>query len=182
MKLKKMGRYLFLPLLVLALAFVAGCSNNDDDNTSNPTKSDWLFLFYDDADNNLNDNIFTDIWDRQAALSHLRRDSDNLPAEGKPSVQMVTLWDGCPFDPKDEKIKSYHNPSHPEAAIYELGALYDNEGDENFKKFKADFLANSLGTETAKWGMSPRTKEVTSTSSYFSANKEPDMGAVETLT
>ena len=182
MKLKKMGRYLFLPLLVLALAFVAGCSNNDDDNTSNPTKSDWLFLFYDDADNNLNDNIFTDIWDRQAALSQLRRDSDNLPVEGKPSVQMVSLWDGCPFDPKDEKVKSYHNPSHPEAAIYELGALYNNEGDENFKKFKTEFLASNLGTETAKWGMPPRTKEVTSTSSYFSANREPDMGAVETLT
>ena len=112
--------FLLLSCVFLFLSF--GCKHPDESDPNDwVTKSDWLFLFYFDADNNLNDEIYANMRQAEYALS-LLRNPDGTAKEGCPTVTMVALWDG---ESKTDAQEYGNRYLHPAGAVYELGADYD---------------------------------------------------------
>ena len=96
-------RKIFLLITTLVAAFLfAGCSSpasSSGDTAYNKelelphSESEWLFVLYMDADNNLNDTLWVDLYNVQSALSDMMN-YDGTPKNGYPSVKIVALWDG----------------------------------------------------------------------------------------
>ncbi len=107
-------------LFAAALLFFA-CSNSAGGGVEPfPSKSDWLFLFYFDADDDvLNDDLYGNVREMEYALSQMRN-ADGTPKANYPSVTALVLWDGISVE-KREKQKYLH----PDGALYELGADYN---------------------------------------------------------
>ena len=100
----------------------------------------------------------------EIALSRMRK-SDGSPAPGYPEVKIVVLWDG----EGGKLARSYGNRRiHPDAGIYELGAM-DDETYEGLAVKKT----------TTWWTLSKNAKDLTSSAPWLP--KEPDMGDVNTL-
>lgn len=161
---------------ICVCSFVTACHLFDDDD-GNETKpetktmtarsSDWLFVLYADADNNLNDDIWTDMFNAERALAAMRN-SDGSAAAGYPSVRMVMLWDG---ESRAGASEFGNTRIHPDAALYELNAIDD-----------ATYNAvNAYGLQGLKtWTLGTNAENLTEYASWLT--KEPDMGDVRTLT
>ena len=155
-------RILFVTLLALFASTLFSCFNS-----SGPIEtktSDWLFLFYFDADSNLNDSLYGNLRHAEAALAYARNE-DGSPAQGYPSMDILVLWDGI-----SEELKGEAKYMHPDAAVFELGADYGLKAQLENNQFE-------LGEE---WKLSPNTKDLTQAARGWLA-REPDMGDVKTL-
>lgn len=108
---------LFAALFALSLF---SCDNSSGNPTVPPVSkktSDWLFLFYLDADDDvLNDDIYKNIREIEYALSKMRK-ADGSPSGNYPSVNALVLWDGI-----SEEKKNNQKYIHPDGALFELGA------------------------------------------------------------
>ena len=120
-------------LFLAALLFVS-CSNSAGGGAEPfPSKSDWLFLLYFDADDDvLNDDLYGNVREMEYALSQMRN-ADGTPKANYPSVTALVLWDGISVE-KREKQKYLH----PDGALYELAADYNldytiNSGENKYK-------------------------------------------------
>ena len=150
--------------------FTGGSESEPDIVGEQWTKnSDWLFLFYFDADNNLNDDIYLNMKEAEYSLS-LMRNEDGTAKDGFPSVNMVLLWDGASEKQMRENSLLY---KHPDGAIYELGADTTVSYYEYDDAYGTGQLIN-LGTE---FSVSKNTQEIKT--SWLS--KEPDMADYKTL-
>lgn len=100
----------------------------------------------------------------EIALSKMRK-SDGSAAAGYPEVKIVVLWDG-----ETSKMARSHGNTriHPDAGIYELGAMDDET-----------YYGLAVTKRTSWWTLSKNAKDLTSTAPWLS--KEPDMGDVNTL-
>ena len=107
--------------LGLFMGTFASCDNSSDGVPAVAQKqSDWLFLFYSDADDDvLNDDLYGNVREMEYALSQMRN-ADGTPKGDYPSVTALVLWDGISVE-KREKQKYLH----PDGALYELGADYN---------------------------------------------------------
>ncbi|MBQ9627474.1 MAG: hypothetical protein IJR40_09915, partial [Treponema sp.] len=107
---------------LFALSFFS-CDNSSGNPTVPPVSkktSDWLFLFYLDADDDvLNDDIYKNIREIEYALSKMRK-ADGSPNGNYPSVNALVLWDGI-----SEAKKNNQKYIHPDGALFELGADYN---------------------------------------------------------
>ncbi len=112
---------IFFLALSVAAAFFFSCDLGS--GGSLPKKnSDWLFLFYFDADDDvLNDDMYKNIREIEYALSQMRK-PDGSPSGNYPSVTSLVLWDGI-----SEALKKEQKFIHPDGALYELGADYNLE-------------------------------------------------------
>lgn len=149
--------------------FVSGtflsCDNSSGSVTFVPKKeSDWLFLFYFDADSNINDSLYGNLRQAEAALAYARNE-DGSPAQGYPSMNILVLWDGI-----SEELKGEAKYMHPDAAVFELGADYGLKAQLDNNQF-------DLGDS---WKLSPNTKDLTVFARSWLV-QEPDMGDVKTL-
>ena len=122
--MKKFARTLAAALCAVCALALFSCDNSSDTpfippSPDNREYSDWLFLFYCDADSNLNDGIYQNIRQAEAGLAWARN-QDGSPAEGYPSMRLVVLWDGI-----SEALKGSAKYMHPDGAVFELGADYD---------------------------------------------------------
>lgn len=192
--------FAFLSCVVMFLLFTACPSSDDSSPESNPEpewtkESDWLFLFYFDADNNLNDEIYTNMRQAEYSLA-LMRNEDGSAKTGFPTVNMVALWDG---ESRADMRQAGNRYAHPNGALYELGADYDlayyaDEENEfgagfvydkklfaptDYDPFDFEYAPPAYFGETFKVGAN--TTELTSQASSW-LTKEPDMGNVATLT
>ncbi|MBP5447291.1 MAG: hypothetical protein J6X95_04225, partial [Treponema sp.] len=114
-----MASIFFLALSVVA-AFFFSCSNSSGGSSLPKKTSDWLFLFYFDADDDvLNDDMYKNIREIEYALSQMRK-PDGSPSGNYPSVTALVLWDGI-----SEALKKEQKFIHPDGALYELGADYN---------------------------------------------------------
>lgn len=157
-------------ILIFAGAFAFSffsCNNSSSDTPVPPIVpkvSDWLFLFYADADSNLNDSIYRNLRQVEAGLAYARN-PDGSAAPGYPSINVVVLWDGI-----SEKLKGPSKFMHPDGAVFELGADYDLKAQWDNKQFE-------LGDV---WKLSPNTKDLTESVRDW-LKKEPDMRDYKTL-
>lgn len=112
---------IFFLALSVAAAFFFSCDIGSGGGL--PKKnSDWLFLFYFDADDDvLNDDMYKNIREIEYALSQMRK-PDGSPSGNYPSVTALVLWDGI-----SEALKKEQKFIHPDGALYELGADYNLE-------------------------------------------------------
>lgn len=112
---------IFFLALSVAAAFFFSCDLGSGGDL--PKKnSDWLFLFYFDADDDvLNDDMYKNIREIEYALSQMRK-PDGSPSGNYPSVTALVLWDGI-----SEALKKEQKFIHPDGALYELGADYNLE-------------------------------------------------------
>ncbi len=130
--MKKMFFRLVQALLITPslLAFLTGCGGGTNYMPSSKEDSDWLLLFYFDADSNLNDSMFSDLTNVQRALSELRNE-DGSAKSGRPTVRAVALWDGCS---EAEASKNNATRLHPDGILLELGAM----DSETWAKLESD--------------------------------------------
>ena len=176
---------LFKAALIVSAAalFSVSCSDGNGSPFSEPgwkKESDWLFIYYLDADNNLNDEIYENLKQVEYALSVMRNE-DGSAKEGFPSVNAVALWDG----ESASDAEYYENVHlHPNGALLELGADY-NLGYSDY--------VNSYGIgsiqERNTWGVmsylsegfnpGENTSDLTHQVNWLS--KEPDMSSYKTL-
>ena len=110
-------------LIITALcALLFSCSNGSESSSNPPShkkNSDWLFLFYFDADDsNINDDLYQNLREIEAAFAKTRNE-DGSPKEGYASVNALLLWDGI-----SEEKKSEQKFIHADGALYEIGADY----------------------------------------------------------
>lgn len=107
---------------LFALSFFS-CDNSSGNPTVPPVSkktSDWLFLLYFDADDDvLNDDIYKNMREIEYALSQMRK-ADGSPSGNYPSVTALVLWDGI-----SEAKKNNQKYIHPDGALFELGADYN---------------------------------------------------------
>ena len=170
MKNPRLSSKVLLCVLLLAAGFFSACTLfNKDDDDDGPTfsrqSSDWLFILYSDADNNLNDAIWFDLFSTECALADMRK-ADGSAKEGFPSVRAVVLWDG---QSRVDAGSDGNTRIHPSAAIYELNAIDDS----TYNGYKSgDITGWALGTNAVNM--------TSSASSWLPA--EPDMGDVSKLT
>ena len=122
---KKAGLFFASAVLVFCFA-AAGMFFSCDNSSSDPIPialkktSDWLFLFYYDADDDvLNDDIYGNMRDIECALCSMRN-PDGSPKAGYPSVTALVLWDGV-----DNAHKGPQKYIHSDGALYELGPDYN---------------------------------------------------------
>ncbi|MBR1403237.1 MAG: hypothetical protein IJ558_03595 [Treponema sp.] len=164
-----------------------------DSETITKNESDWLFLFYFDADNNLNDDIYTNMRQAEYSLSLLRNE-DGSAKDGCPTVNMVALWDG---ESRSDAREYENRYVHSLAALYELGADFNLDYEIIDETFgigyvydKTKFDPNDAGS-IESWEAFPaffgesftvgaNTKELSLKDA--SIQNEPDMGSVTTLT
>lgn len=156
-----MKRFIIIISAILAIICFTGCpspeaASSDDD--VEVTNSDWLFVLYMDADNNLNDSLWADVAYEQLALAY--RDGD----ETFPNVKIVMLWDGQ--DTAGAEADG-NTRIHPRSEIYELGPVDEATGNKVF--IDGD----------KSWLMSKNSKRLTDEAEWL--EKEPDMGDVNTL-
>lgn len=167
--MKKFARTLAAAICAICALALFSCDNSLDTPFIPPSpdtreQSDWLFLFYCDADSNLNDGIYQNIRQAEAALAWARN-QDGSPAEGYASMRLVVLWDGI-----SEKLKGSSKYMHPDGAVFELGADYELKAQLENNQF-------NLGEE---WKLSPNTKDLTQSARSW-LKTEPDMRDVKTL-
>ena len=167
--MKKFARTLAAAICAVCALALFSCDNSSDTPFIPPSpdtreQSDWLFLFYCDADSNLNDGIYQNIRQAEAALAWARN-QDGSPAEGYASMRLVVLWDGI-----SEKLKGSSKYMHPDGAVFELGADYELKAQLENNQF-------NLGEE---WKLSPNTKDLTQSARGW-LKTEPDMRDVKTL-
>ncbi len=168
-------------LFLTALLFVS-CSNSAGGSSPAKKASDWLFLLYFDADDDiLNDDIYKNMREIEYALSQMRK-ADGSPKDNCPSVTALVLWDGYS---EAEAKKKGHKFIHPDGALFELGADYnldyDSYGGENryqlgVVKLKGkDDLGDTfiVGSNTIDWTAQARAEG--------SLDVEPNMGDYKTL-
>ncbi|MDR3312704.1 MAG: hypothetical protein LBS64_06200 [Spirochaetaceae bacterium] len=74
----------------------------EERDVSAGVETDWLFLAYLSADNNLNDAIWADMNEMEAGL---------YQSDGSARIKVAALWDGSPI----------YGGNHPHTALYELG-------------------------------------------------------------
>ncbi|MCR5725732.1 MAG: hypothetical protein K6G80_11675 [Treponema sp.] len=143
--------------LCITLTLLSACAlfNTPTEEEGSPKNSDWLFLIYCDADNNLNDELWKDIFYAEYGLSQLRDGSS-----ASPLATVIVLWDGQ----SESEAKKWKNTRiHPEAGIYKLGSSME--------------LSPDLQTD---WWLAADTEDLTATASSW-LTAEPDMGDVQTL-
>ncbi|MBR3542126.1 MAG: hypothetical protein IKN82_00340 [Treponema sp.] len=134
--------------------------------------SDWLFLFYFDADDSvINDDLYKNIRDIECAFAKTRN-ADGSPKAGYPSVTALVLWDGI-----SEEKKGNQKYIHPDGALYEIGADYSlayvpQSGNE----FGAGYVTLGDG-----FSVGPNTKDLTAQAAGW-LPKEPAMSDPATLT
>ena len=168
-------------LFLTALLFVS-CSNSAGGSSPAKKASDWLFLLYFDADDDiLNDDIYKNMREIEYALSQMRK-ADGSPKDNCPSVTALVLWDGYS---EAEAKKKGHKFIHPDGALFELGADYnldyDSYGGENryqlgVVKLKGkDDLGDKfiVGSNTIDWTAQARAEG--------SLDVEPNMADCKTL-
>ena len=152
-----------------ALAFFS-CSNSAD--SPQVKSSDWLFLFYFDADDSsINDDLYKNIRDIECAFAKTRN-ADGSPKAGYPSVTALVLWDGI-----SEEKKGDQKYIHPDGALYEIGADYSlayvpQSGNE----FDAGYVTLGDG-----FSVGPNTKDLTAQAAGW-LPKEPTMSDPATFT
>ncbi len=113
---------IFFLALSVAAAFFFSCDLGSGGSSLPKKTSDWLFLFYFDADDDvLNDDMYKNIREIEYALSQMRK-PDGSPSGNYPSVTSLVLWDGI-----SEALKKEQKFIHPDGALYELGADYNLE-------------------------------------------------------
>ena len=107
--------------LGLFMGTFASCDNSSDGVPAVAQKqSDWLFLFYSDADDDvLNDDLYGNVREMEYALSQMRN-ADGTPKGDYPSVTALVLWDGISVEKREEQ-----KYLHPDGALYELAADYN---------------------------------------------------------
>lgn len=85
---------IFFLALSVAAAFFLSCDFGSGGSSLPKKTSDWLFLFYFDADDDvLNDDMYKNIREIEYALSQMRK-PDGSPSGNYPSVTALVLWDG----------------------------------------------------------------------------------------
>ncbi len=108
---------LFAALFALSLF---SCDNSSGNSYVPKKTSDWLFLLYLDADDDvLNDDIYKNMREIEYAFSQMRK-ADGSPSGNYPSVTALVLWDGI-----SEAKKKDQKYIHPDGALFELGADYN---------------------------------------------------------
>ncbi len=111
---------LFAALFALSLFSCDNSSGNPNVPLVSKKTSDWLFLLYFDADDDvLNDDIYKNMREIEYALSQMRK-ADGSPSGNCPSVTALVLWDGI-----SETKKKDQKYIHPDGALFELGADYN---------------------------------------------------------
>ncbi len=111
---------LFAALFALSLFSCDNSSGNPTVPLVSKKTSDWLFLLYFDADDDvLNDDIYKNMREIEYALSQMRK-ADGSPSGNCPSVTALVLWDGI-----SEAKKKDQKYIHPDGALFELGADYN---------------------------------------------------------
>ena len=111
---------LFAALFALSLFSCDNSSGNSNVPLVSKKTSDWLFLLYFDADDDvLNDDIYKNMREIEYALSQMRK-ADGSPSGNCPSVTALVLWDGI-----SEAKKKDQKYIHPDGALFELGADYN---------------------------------------------------------
>ena len=163
-------------LIITALcALLFSCSNGSESSSNPPSpkkNSDWLFLFYFDADDsNINDDLYTNLREIEAAFAKTRNE-DGSPKEGYASVNALLLWDGI-----SEEKKSEQKFIHPDGALYEIGADYTlqvvpTQGNE---------YGDGRVSLTDGFSVGANTKDLTVEAGSWLA-KEPDMSDPATFT
>ncbi len=154
----------FIFLLSAAMMFFS-CSLNSSCDSDSRADTDWLCLFYFDADDDsLNDYIFQNLVELEVALGFMMEDK-NTPKAGFPSVKFLVLWDGYGV----QGNKKYY---HPDGALYELGpdftTLYTDEKGVDYSKI-------------TKFELCENSQELTENVSDW-LPEEPDMASEKTLT
>lgn len=110
-------------LFLCALLFIS-CSNSAGSPSLPGKTSDWLFLFYYDADDTtLNDDIYGNMREMEYALAQIRN-ADGSPKGQYPSITALVLWDGVSVIEAQKNNQKY---VHPEGALFELGPDYNLE-------------------------------------------------------
>ena len=160
-----------LTIVALLFAFCAAnlaffsCSVSSDapaiiPYSDNRASSDWLFLVYLDGDDTaINDAMYFTMRESEMALAQIRN-PDGTPKEGRPSINIVVLWDGI-----SEELKGKSKYLHPDGAVYELGA---------------DYEVNINAFNDTEFKLCANTKDLTQSARGWLA-KEPDMGDAKTL-
>lgn len=153
----------FISLFFFACSDSDSSSGSDSGDAPVVKTSDWLFVLYFDADNDLNDTEWINMVESEYALASLQKDA----AAGKsvPSMRIVVLWDGADKNKNEETKEKYADITrlHPDGAIFELGPSdgTDHKSDEN-------------------WYLSSNTIDLTSTAADW-LPKEPNMNDASTL-
>lgn len=163
-------------LIITALcALLFSCSNASESSSNPPSQkknSDWLFLFYFDADDsNINDDLYTNLREIEAAFAQTRNE-DGSPKEGYASVNALLLWDGI-----SEEKKSEQKFIHADGALYEIGADYTLQ----FVPIQGNEYGDGRVYLTEGFSVGANTKDLTSEAGSWLA-KEPDMSDPATFT
>ncbi|MCR5217395.1 clostripain-related cysteine peptidase [Treponema sp.] len=183
MKKFRTDMFIFLVCAVLSVLFTSCWHNSEGSNEPEWVKeSDWLFVYYYDADNNLNDELYTNMKQAEYALTRFRNE-DGSVRTGMPSVNMVVLWDGQSEDGLVENGNVY---AHPSSALFDLGADFDLEYKTcTSNKYGVGYVCykNSGDSERPlgdSFKMSSSTVDYKKEVSWL--KNEPDMGSGKTLT
>ncbi len=179
-----MKKFFYLIIVFLISLFVMACTPGINPESSSAsggsskarllpplphTNSDWLFIMYVDADNNLNDDLWYDITNVQLALYNLLSENNNTN-ESYPSVKVVMLWDG---QNQQDAYVLKNTRLHPRSEIYELGPM-----DSNTNRLIRETTSNKKYVNDY-WMLSKNSKRLTDYAGWLSS--EPDMGDVSTL-
>lgn len=181
---EKSARIFALSLLAAFFCvFTFSCKNSSDtpvvptpqpDNPQPQVKtSDWLFLFYFDADDgDINDDLYRNIRDIECAFAQIRN-ADGSPKEGYPSITAIVLWDGISEELKSEQTQFIH----PDGALYEIGADYNLQ---HVPQKSNQYGAGYVAIEN-EFCIGANTKDLTAQAGSW-LQKEPDMSDPETFT
>lgn len=175
-----MKRFRLVYAALFALAFFAGifvsCSNSSGGFVplvpAQKKTSDWLFLFYFDADDSyINDDLYKNIRDIECAFAQ-SKNADGSAKEGYASVAALVLWDGI-----SQEKKGQQKFIHPDGALYEIGPDYSLQYEPS--------EGNEYGSGYVKLGdtfcIGPNTKDLTASAGGW-LEKEPNMSDPKTLT
>ena len=132
--------------------------------------SDWLFLFYFDADDGrINDDLYKNIRDIECAFAQTKN-ADGTMKDGYASVTALVLWDGINDALKNQNQKYIH----ADGALYEIGPdsslVYDSQ---------SHYITDASLGDTFKIG--PNTKDLTESARDW-LPQEPNMADPQTFT
>ena len=162
---------IFFLALSVAAAFFFSCDLGSGGGLLKKN-SDWLFLFYFDADDDvLNDDMYKNIREIEYALSQMRK-PDGSPSGNYPSVTALVLWDGI-----SEEKKGDQKYIHPDGALYEIGADYSlSYVPQGGNEFDSGYVTLGDG-----FSVGPNTRDLTEQARGW-LPKEPTMSDPATLT
>lgn len=163
-----MKRFFTIFAIVISLIFFTSCPSPNAPGSKLPelqhSTSDWLFVMYMDADNNLNESIWADLFNAQLGISNTLND-DGTANDEYPSIKVVMLWDGWSAEKCQENDT---NRIHPQSEVYELGPMDIN-------------TYNLYEGNNKSWLISSYSKRLTEYAYGTWLSAEPDMGDVNTL-